>query len=107
MSHQFVQACRDLAQGAMLNCADKLGENVAAALHDLGQLVQRAPGLGAMTPLEFLQAIDLNLLFLPRSADHFNSGEILRGRAIAVQTDDRTDALVDLLLVSMGRGLDL
>src|SRR5712692_4468170 len=60
-----------------------------------------------MTPLESLQAIGLNLLFLPRSADHFNSGEILRGCAIAVQTDDRTDALVDLSLVSMGRGLDL
>src|SRR5260370_42393645 len=102
MSHQLVQACRDLAQRAMLDCADKLGENVAAALRDLGQLVERAPGLGAMTPLEFLQAIDLKLLFLPRRANDFHPGEIFRGRAIAIQTDDRTDALVDLLLVAMG-----
>src|SRR6266699_57471 len=107
MSNQFMQAPGNLAQGTMLNSLNELGEDVACLFNHFRQFVEGALGIGAMAAFEFCQAIDLELLFLARCADHFHGPEFITGIAIPIQADDGPGAVVDLLFVAMGGGLDL
>src|SRR5439155_12228514 len=107
MSDQFMQAPGNLAQGAMLNGLNELCEDIAALPDHFCQFVERALGLGAMAAFESSQAIDLELLFLARCADHFHGRKIVVPIAIPVQANDGPGAIVDLLFVAMGGGLDL
>src|SRR5919109_5606452 len=107
MSHELVQACRNLTQRTMFDGVDQLGEGISAVLDHPRQCVQRAHGLPAMAPLEFLQAPDLELFSLTRRAHELYRGGLITGASVAVQPDHRADSFVDLLFVAMGRGLDL
>jgi hypothetical protein len=68
MADQIVQPGSDLAKGAVLDRLDQLRKDVAASLDDARQAIEGAGRLAGVTTLEFLEPIDLKLLFPPRRA---------------------------------------
>src|SRR2546425_1366732 len=102
-----MQAPGNLTQGAMLNGLNELGEDIAILPNYFRQFVKSALGLGAMAALKFFQAIDLELLFMARCADHFHGWKFAVRSAIPIQANDGPGAVVNLLFVAMGGRLDL
>src|SRR5207248_1597912 len=83
------------------------GKAVCIRLNNGSELVQRPLRLLDVFLFEFSKALDLKLLFCARSPSELDLRHLVGAIAIAIQSDNRSRAFVDLLLVTMGRGLDL
>src|SRR5262249_21139668 len=107
MANELVQPPGNLAQRAVFHGFNQLREDIAAAFDDAGEVVESRTGLGAMAPFERLETLHLKLLPLSGRADDLHAGKTVIGFVIAIEPDEGPRAIIDLLLVTMRRGLDL
>src|SRR3954463_366569 len=106
-SNHFMQTASDLAKGAMLDGIDQLLKNVLSSLHDAGEAVERWAGMFPMRALEFRQTVQLQFSLLRRRSHDFHFRFGSSGFAIGVRAPDGPRAIVDLLFVAVGGGLNL
>src|ERR1039458_5555917 len=105
-SDDFLQPVGDLTEGANFDRFEQRGEAVVTALDYVGELGQGAFRFLRVFLFELREPIDLKLLFGARRAREFHLGRVVFV-AIFVQRNDRTSAVVNLLLVTMRGALDL
>src|SRR6185295_16248344 len=84
-THELMQTGGDLAERAMPDGVDQLGENISPALDHDAQAVQCGFAIGAMAALELLQAVELQLLLRPRRAHDVHVCEFISAPVVAGQ----------------------